>query len=530
MSDISSTNAPEFTVSELSSALKRTIEDRFSLVRLRGEISNYRGPHSSGHAYFCLKDQGARIDAVIWKGNFTRLKAKLQEGLEVVATGKVTTFPGKSAYQLIVENLEPAGVGALMALLEERRRMLTAEGLFAEARKQLLPFLPETIGVVTSPTGAVIRDILHRIGERFPRHVLVWPVRVQGDSCAAEVAAAIDGFNALPEQGALKRPDVIIIARGGGSLEDLWGFNEEIVVRAAAASMVPLISAIGHETDWTLLDHVADLRAPTPTAAAEKAVPVRAELVATLADLGRRHMAASLRLLERRRAEFRALCRALPQGEYMIALPRQRCDRAATALHSARAKALDRRRLALAGLAHRLASQSPQAKMARAGQRLEGLAHRLARGMTAAQAQRAQKLDHAGRRLRTALAARRHLESERLTASAHRLRTLDQRLARAIGSRLDLARAKLERLDQLLHTLGYRQVLSRGFALVRDVEGRPVRHAAELVAGAALDIEFADGHRLAIAGDRTPEIKPARLAPKPRAIAAGRKTDQGSLF
>ncbi|WP_219320723.1 exodeoxyribonuclease VII large subunit [Methylovirgula sp. HY1] len=530
MSDASSTNAPEFTVSELSGALKRTIEDRFSLVRLRGEISNYRGPHSSGHAYFCLKDQGARIDAVIWKGNFTRLKAKLQEGLEVVATGKVTTFPGKSSYQLIVENLEPAGVGALMALLEERRRMLAAEGLFDDARKQLLPFLPETIGVVTSPTGAVIRDILHRISERFPRHVLVWPVRVQGESCAAEVAAAIEGFNALPEQGPLKRPDVIIIARGGGSLEDLWGFNEEIVVRAAAESLVPLISAIGHETDWTLLDHVADLRAPTPTAAAEKAVPVRAELAGTIADLGRRHMAASLRLLERRRAEFRALCRAMPQGEDMIALPRQRYDRATSALQSAKAKALDHRRLALAGLAHRLASQSPQAKMARAGQKLEGLAHRLSRGLHAAQAQRAQTLDHMGRRLGTAFAARRHLESERLTAAAHRLRTLDQRLTRAIDAQCALARNRLERLDQLLHTLGYRQVLSRGFALVRDAEGRPLRRAADVIAGAVLDIEFADGHRPAIATDQTPDSKPPRVAPRPRGPGAARKTDQGRLF
>ena len=530
MSETASANAPEYTVSELSGALKRTLEDRFGLVRLRGEISNYRGPHSSGHAYFSLKDQNARIDAVIWKGNFARLKAKLQEGLEVVATGKVTTFPGKSSYQIVIENLEPAGVGALMALLEERRRKLAAEGLFDEARKQLLPFLPETIGVVTSPTGAVIRDILHRIGERFPRHVLVWPVRVQGESCAAEVAAAIDGFNALPEAGALKRPDVIIVARGGGSLEDLWGFNEEIVVRAAAASLVPLISAIGHETDWTLLDHVADLRAPTPTAAAEKAVPVRAELAANLADLGRRNMAASLRLLDRRRAEVRALCRALPQGEEIIALPRQRCDQVGSTLQNAKAKAMDRRRLALAGLAHRLASQSPQAKMARAGQKLEGLEHRLARGTKAAQEQRAQKLADMSRRLGTAFVARRHLENERLTMAAHRLRTLDQRLARAIDAQRALARGRFERLDQLLHTLGYRQVLSRGFTLVRDAEGRPLRHAAEVVAGAVLDIEFADGHRPAIAADQKPESKPARVISKPRIAGTARKTDQGTLF
>ena len=368
-------------------------------------------PHSSGHAYFCLKDQNARIDAVIWKGNFSRLRAKLEEGLEVIATGKITTYPGKSAYQIIVENLEPAGVGALMALLEERRRKLAAEGLFDEARKQLLPFLPIVIGVVTSPTGAVIRDILHRITERFPRRVLVWPVRVQGETCAAEVVAAIEGFNALPETGALPRPDVIIIARGGGSLEDLWGFNEEIVVRAAAASLVPLISAIGHETDWTLLDHAADLRAPTPTAAAEKTVPVRSDLLASLADLGRRHAAACLRLLDRRRGDVRALTRALPQGEALVALPRQRCDRATGALQSAASTFLDRRRLALAALGHRLANQSPQAKMARARQRLEALDHRLRRSIIAGRNSAARKFCISAGRLGTALAARRHLES-----------------------------------------------------------------------------------------------------------------------
>ncbi|MGA9486479.1 MAG: exodeoxyribonuclease VII large subunit, partial [Methylocella sp.] len=263
MSDLPKTNALELSVSELSAALKRTVEDRFGFVRVRGEISNYRGPHSSGHAYFSLKDQSARIDAVIWKGTLARLKTKPQEGLEVIATGKVTTYPGKSTYQIIVDALEPAGIGALMALVEERRRKLAAEGLFDEARKRPLPFLPLCIGVVTSPTGAVIRDILHRISERFPRHVLVWPVRVQGETAAAEIAAAIDGFNALPEHGPLPRPDVIIVARGGGSLEDLWSFNEEIVVRAAARSLVPLIAAVGHETDWTLIDHAADLRAPT---------------------------------------------------------------------------------------------------------------------------------------------------------------------------------------------------------------------------------------------------------------------------
>ncbi|MBV8663587.1 MAG: exodeoxyribonuclease VII large subunit, partial [Hyphomicrobiales bacterium] len=270
-------NAPEFSVSELSGALKRAIEDRFGYVRVRGEISGYRGPHSSGHVYFSLKDAAARLDAVIWKNTFLRMRVKPEEGLEVVVTGKLTTFPGKSAYQIVVESLEPAGVGALMALLEARRRKLADEGLFDPARKQLLPYLPRVIGVVTSPTGAVIRDILHRLSDRFPVHVLVWPVRVQGETSAAEVAQAIRGFNALPLGGPLARPDVIIVARGGGSLEDLWGFNEEIVVRAAAESQIPLIAAVGHETDWTLIDHAADVRAPTPTAAAELSVPVRAE-------------------------------------------------------------------------------------------------------------------------------------------------------------------------------------------------------------------------------------------------------------
>src|ERR1700757_4384048 len=279
-------NIPEWSVSELSAALKRTVEDAYGYVRVRGEISGYRGPHSSGHVYFSLKDEGARIDAVIWRGTFNRIRFKPEEGLEVIATGRLTTYPGKSSYQIVIDRLEPAGVGALMALLEERKKKLAAEGLFDEARKQLLPFLPEVIGVVTSPTGAVIRDILHRLADRFPRRVLVWPVRVQGDGSAEEVAAAIRGFNDLPASGAIPRAGPPIGARGGGSIEDLWSFNEEIVVRAAADSMIPLISAVGHETDMTLIDFVADKRAPTPTAAAEMAVPVRSELTAEVSNFG----------------------------------------------------------------------------------------------------------------------------------------------------------------------------------------------------------------------------------------------------
>src|SRR5262245_56039816 len=281
-------NVAEFTVSEISLALKRTLEDSFGHVRVRGEISGFKGPHSSGHCYFNLKDQGARIDAVVWRSAYMRLKSKLQEGLEVIATGKITSYPGKSSYQIVVENLEPAGVGALMALLEERRRKLAAEGLFDSARKRPIPFLPHLIGVVTSPTGSVIRDILHRLDDRFPRHVMVWPVRVQGETSAAEVVNAIQGFNRLAEKGPIPRPDLLIVARGGGSIEDLWSFNEEAVVRAVVASRIPIISAVGHETDTTLIDYAADLRCPTPTAAAEAAVPVRAELVAYVDDQSQR--------------------------------------------------------------------------------------------------------------------------------------------------------------------------------------------------------------------------------------------------
>ena len=284
-------NIPELTVTELSTALRRTVEEAFGQVRVRGEITGYRGPHSSGHCYFALKDDNAKIEAVIWKSTFVRLRMRPEEGLEVIVTGRLTTYPGQSKYQIVVEALEPAGLGALMALLEERKKRLAAEGLFDAARKQRLPFLPEAIGVITSPTGAVIRDILHRLGDRFPRRVIVWPVRVQGDGAADEIAAAIRGFNALPPDGPIRRPGLLIVARGGGSLEDLWSFNEEIVVRAVAAGRIPLVSAVGHETDVTLIDFAADVRAPTPTAAAEMAVPVRADLAVRVDGLGRRSLA-----------------------------------------------------------------------------------------------------------------------------------------------------------------------------------------------------------------------------------------------
>ncbi len=511
-------NVVEFTVAELSSALKRTVEDRFGLVRVRGEISNYRGPHASGHAYFCLKDEAARIDAVIWKTGFARLKTKPQEGLEVIATGRLTTFPGKSSYQIVIDTIEPAGVGALMALLEARRRAFAAEGLFDDARKRRLPYLPASIGVVTSPSGSVIRDILHRIADRFPRDVLVWPVRVQGETAAAEVAAAIAGFNALPPTppGAIARPDVLIVARGGGSLEDLWAFNEEVVVRAAAASAIPLIAAIGHETDWTLIDHVADLRAPTPSGAAEKVVPVRVDLLTAHADLARRHDLAVARLLDRRRGDVRALVRALPAAEMVTAAARQRLDRADERAGAAAVGVTARRQLDLARLGHRLAQQAPlrrlwqrRQELASMEQRLVFCAERDAERRTRRLAQGTQRLGSA--RLELARDLRHRREAHERAGAA---------LARVLAASMASQGTMVERCGKLLDALGYRRVLARGFALVRDAAGAPVRSAAAVRQGATLDIEFADGHV---------DVLPAARG----RVAASRsrpRRDQGTLF
>ena len=310
-------NAPEFSVSEISGAVRRLLEGEFGRVRVRGEVGRVSRP-SSGHVYFDLKDDRACLGALVWRSGVRGLAVQPQEGMEVVATGRLTTHAGQSKYQMVVEALAPAGVGALMAMLEARKKALEAEGLFAAERKRALPYLPEVIGVVTSPTGAVIRDILHRLSERFPRKVLLWPVTVQGERCAPEVAAAIRGFNAIAPGGPVPRPDVIIVARGGGSIEDLWGFNEEIVVRAAAESRIPLISAVGHETDTTLIDFAADRRAPTPTAAAEMAVPVRLELLAALARLDERRVGALARGFGQRGQRLRDLARGLPRPEALV--------------------------------------------------------------------------------------------------------------------------------------------------------------------------------------------------------------------
>ncbi|NUB17776.1 exodeoxyribonuclease VII large subunit, partial [Azospirillum formosense] len=360
-------NLPEFSVGDLARRLKRSIEEEFGFVRVRGEISQPKR-HSSGHCYLRLKDDTAVIEAVCWRGTASKLAVQPAEGLEVIVTGRMTTYPGRSQYQLIIESMELAGEGALLKMLEERKKRLAAEGLFDAGRKKPIPFLPDVIGVVTSPTGAVIRDILHRLHDRFPRRVLLWPVAVQGERAAAEVTAAIEGFNRIPPGGPVPRPDLLIVARGGGSLEDLMAFNEENVVRAAAASRIPLISAVGHETDTTLIDFASDRRAPTPTAAAEMAVPVRAELLAQVLDDERRMVGATTRMLAERRTRVEGLARGLGDPRALLESHAQRLDDRAERLALAAVSLLDRRRTRLNELGAAL--RHPREKLAGAGQRL----------------------------------------------------------------------------------------------------------------------------------------------------------------
>jgi exodeoxyribonuclease VII large subunit len=520
-------NIPEWTVSELSAALRRTVEDAYGHVRVRGEISGYRGPHSSGHAYFSLKDESARIDAVIWKATFGRMRIRPEEGLEVIATGRLSTFPGRSTYQIVIDSLEPAGIGALMALLEQRKRKLAAEGLFDEKRKQLLPYLPEIIGVVTSPTGAVIRDILHRLAERFPRRVLVWPVRVQGDGAAEEVAAAIRGFNELPEHGAMPRPSVIIVARGGGSIEDLWAFNEEIVVRAAAASFIPLISAVGHETDTTLIDFAADRRAPTPTAAAEMAVPVKAELISRIDSMARRLIACWSRGQEGRRTELRAAVRALPTADTLLALPRQRLDAVAERLPRALIANAQLHHKDFLAVATRLAPALLMIPIVRHSERLASFVDRARRCMRVHRERRRERFTAASVRLAASLRANVQAHRVRIARAGERVDGLAGRALRAIDALIERRYARLDGVGKLLEALSYHGVLARGFALVREA-GRPLRTAATVAPGMRLDIEFADGHVGAVAEGATPRPpRPAPLRPRRR---RSEDPNQGSLF
>jgi exodeoxyribonuclease VII large subunit len=363
-------NLPEYSVTELSAALKRTVEEGFPFVRVRGEISGLKAA-ASGHIYFDLKDDKAVLNAIVWKPTARLLKLRPESGLDVICMGRVTTYPGSSRYQLIVEQMELAGLGALMARLEERKKRLAAEGLFEPARKKKLPYLPEVIGVITSPTGAVIRDIMHRLNARFPRRVLLWPVAVQGEKAAAEIAAAISGFNAA--NPAFPRPDLLIVARGGGSIEDLMAFNDEGVVRAAAASRIPLISAVGHETDTTLIDFASDMRAPTPTAAAELAVPVLADLQAVQADLGRRARNCFDKGVSDRKRHLAQLARVLPRSEQLFAQPRQRLDQAGERLGLGLARNLQLHRAGLARMEALLRPRPIANRIAHAQERLANL-------------------------------------------------------------------------------------------------------------------------------------------------------------
>lgn len=531
--DNAASNAAEWSVSELSGALKRTLEDSFGYVRLRGEVSGYRGPHSSGHVYFSLKDQNAKIDAVIWKGSFARMRFKPEEGLEVIATGKITTFPGKSSYQIIVDSLEPAGVGALMALLEERKRKLAAEGLFEAGRKQELPYLPEVIGVVTSPTGAVIRDILHRLQDRFPRRVLVWPVRVQGEGSAAEVAAAIRGFNSISGEDGIPRPDVLIVARGGGSIEDLWSFNEEIVVLAAAESAIPLISAVGHETDWTLIDYVADVRAPTPTGAAEMAVPVRSELLATVNGLAGRHTDATYRFLDRLKTELRSAARALPQPDMFLAPSRQRLDLASTRLKPALASNLRSFETRLIQLQSRLQRQSPEVRLAAIAASLNAIGNRPEILLRRQVELKHDALKKAAERLEAARHTMLRTERVRIGQALELVQRAGERLRPAMERNIQRNSERLQSLLQLFNSLNYKSVLARGYALVRNAEdSMPVRSAGLVSAGQGLLVEFSDGS-VAVTVDDGSGGERKGVIPKKTVPATERKKtggNQGSLF
>jgi len=505
-------NAHDFTVSELSGAVKRTLEGEFGRVRVRGEVGRVVIART-GHMYFDLKDDRAVIASVSWKGQVARMAVKPEEGMEVIATGRLTTYGPQSKYQLQVENVEPAGAGALMAMLEARRKALAAEGLFEPGRKQRIPFLPQVIGVITSPTGAVIRDILHRLADRFPRRVIVWPVAVQGERCPADVVRAIQGFNALPPGGPVPRPDVLIVARGGGSIEDLWGFNDEAVVRAAAASDIPLISAVGHETDTTLIDHAADLRAPTPTAAAELAVPVRAELQATVASFGARLHRAGTGAVQSRDQRLRDLSRALPRADVLLATPVQRLDRLSDKFAGSLRALATRKALDLNRAAAGLRPGTLRREVTNRSDRLGSMTNRLSPALSA------------GLQRRADLLSRLRLSPARLSVDVARhaatLAPLSGRADTALTARLSRANDRLESFGKLLDTLGHRQTLARGYAILRNPDGKPLTHAADARKAAQLSIELQDGLL-----DAMPLSAPAKPRRKPKDPEPG----QGSLF
>ncbi|WP_068306298.1 exodeoxyribonuclease VII large subunit [Pararhodobacter sp. CCB-MM2] len=491
-------NAHEYTVSDLSGAVKRTLENEFGRVRVRGEVGRVVLART-GHLYFDLKDDRSVIASVSWKGQVARMTVRPEEGMEVIATGRLTTYGPQSKYQLQVDNVDPAGAGALMAMLEARRKKLAAEGLFDQGRKRPIPFLPEVIGVITSAQGAVIRDILHRLADRFPRRVIVWPVAVQGERCPKDVVRAIEGFNALRPGGPVPRPDLLIVARGGGSIEDLWGFNDEAVVRAAAASEIPLISAVGHETDTTLIDHAADLRAPTPTAAAEHAVPVRADLLAHVANLGARLHRAGTGAAQLRAQRLRDLSRALPRPEALLATPVQRLDRVS-----------DRFAGSLRALAQRKTLELNRASA--------GLRPGVLRGKLE---QRAERLERTGMRLTPALTQTITRKDERLQGP----RFLPRATA-AMAQRLTRATERLEALDRMRRSLGYPETLARGFAVLRGPDGAPLTSAEAARTQTHFTVEMHDGALEATPIGAAPRPKKTK-PPEPQGKGGAK---QGSLF
>ena len=502
-------NTPEYTVSEISGAVKRTLENEFARVRVRGEVSRVVKARS-GHMYYDIKDDRNQLACTTWKGQVARLSVIPEEGLEVVVTGRITAYGAQSKYNMNVDEVAVAGKGALMALLEKRKKQLEAEGLFEPSRKKPLPYLPEIIGVVTSPSGAVIRDILHRLRDRFPRKVLIWPVAVQGERCAPEVARAIAGFNALTPGGALPRPDLLIVARGGGSVEDLWGFNEEIVARAAAASRIPLISAVGHETDTTLIDYVSDRRAPTPTAAAELAVPVRHELIAWVDQQEARMRQALSQGLTRRDQRLRDMGRALPRPDTLLETPRQLVDTRGARLAPALIAGVQRRKVRLADISGSLRpstlSRSLQAEKRQLDDKARRLAPALARSLTV----KSEQLQARLRRFRPAALAQDHRRKK------DRFDDVVRRLSEAGQRQIFAWRQKADALGRLNETLSYKATLERGFAVVRS-EGAVVTDSNTARAASTLEIQFADG-RVTV-GNKPAHRKTTRKPPA-----------QGSLF
>lgn len=522
MADSPTTNLPELTVTELSMALKRTIETAYDHVRVRGELGRVTIARS-GHMYADLKDDKSVLNTIMWKGQVSRLPFRPEEGLEVIATGRLSTYPGRSNYQLIADTMRPAGVGALMALLEERKKKLAAEGLFDPAHKKPLPFLPATVGVVTSPTGAVIRDILHRVRDRFPVRVILWPALVQGDTAAPQITAAIRGFNAMT---GIDRPDVLIVGRGGGSIEDLWPFNEEEVVRAAFESEIPLISAVGHETDTTLIDYVADARAPTPTGAAEIAVPVRADLQLQIDDIEQRLKRALVRYVRRGRERVQAT--RLPRPDRLLEPKRQRYDAIGDRLPRAMQTMVERRRGRLDALSAGLIS--PKQVVREKQGALANLASRLGAGLKQAAATKRIGFTRTASRLRPEpLAAETRRARQRLTETAGRARL-------ALNRILSQKRNQFAAEEKLLETLSYQATLKRGYAIVRDPDGKVLRSSKVVAAKAEVDLTLSDGSvRLAPIGKSEPPSRPGRDKPvakseprKSKAVKDG--SDQGSLF